>query len=271
MLKEVARGRAGQQAAAQHRQVDPGPHAHGEHLGGRDEVREPEQVDHQLDRVARPVAADVQDPAWVAHRGQQRPDPCVVFSRAADEYLKGASVRRRGHTADGRVQHADAERLGQRADPAGDRRNAGGHVHPDGAGRQPRQQPVGAEQHLLHLPRRRQHRDDHGPVPARLRGRACPGRAGGDQGGRGAAAHIVDDEVMARRQDVAAHRLAHVTQADESHLHRLSLSAHRATASWSISAPRPGRCGTFRHPSESISTGSVRKKSRRCSVQPGGS
>ena len=49
------------------------------------------------------------------------------------------------------------------------------------------------------------------------------------------------------------------------------LTVHRETAASSMSAPRPGRAGTFRQPSASMRTGSARKKSRRCSVQPGGS
>lgn len=49
------------------------------------------------------------------------------------------------------------------------------------------------------------------------------------------------------------------------------LTAQRATAASSIVAPRPGSAGTARHPSESMDTGWARKKSRRCTVQPGGS
>jgi len=231
-------------------------------------VREPQQIDHQLDGVAGTVPAHVDDPLRVAHRLEHRPHPREHHRLAADEDLQRAGPRSGRHPAHRRVQDRDVAGNGMCPDPVGHRRDARGHVHPDGAGPHRVEQRAAAEQHVLDVARGRQHRDHHVRAGAGLPGRAGPGGPGTDQGVGCRRAHVVHRQVEARGEDARAHRRAHVPQADEAHP---QASSHRATASSSTAAPSPGSRGTRTHPSASIHTGSARKKSRRCGVQPGGS
>ncbi len=72
----------------------------------------------------------------ITHRGQQRACVQEGLPVAAEEDLQRARPRPTGHAADRGIKHLDAARSGERAYPAGDRGDAGGHVNPDGAVRQ---------------------------------------------------------------------------------------------------------------------------------------
>src|SRR5258708_12276657 len=71
-------------------------------------MSEPQQVEHQLDRVPGPVPSHVDDPVRIAHRLQQRPDPPVALLTAADEYLQRAGLRAGCHATNRSVQDSDA-------------------------------------------------------------------------------------------------------------------------------------------------------------------
>ncbi len=67
-----------------------------------------------------------------------------------------------------------------------------------------REHAVGAGQHVLDVRRVRQHRDDDGRRRATSAGEAAAVRAGRDELVHGAAAAVVDDEAIARLDQVSA-------------------------------------------------------------------
>ena len=263
-LDEVTGGRARQQAGTQYPEVNAGGNADGKHLGGRAHVREPQQVEHELDGVAGPVRADMTDPFRIPHRLEYRPHALVVIVGPADEDLQRPGPSARRHPADRCVDHANAARLGKGSDPVGDLGHAGGHVDPDRTRLQAVEQAVGVEQYPLDISRRGQTSDHDIASRGRLeRSRRPPGTCLKKRPGR-CRAGVVHDQVMARGEDVAAHGRAHLAEADESDFHRSrlslpliashfsplhcqterSVSESLATTSSSISAPRPGASGT---------------------------
>ena len=200
MLEEVARRRAGQQAPAQGGQVHSGLGADGEDLGRGHQVREPQQVEHELDRVTGAVAAHVQDPLRVPHGRQQRADPVEMSSSPPTKIcsvpvLAPAAMPLTGASRTGPT----SPRAGIRPGPGRRRPARCGHVDPDRARRQPGQQAVRAEQHLLHVCRRGQHGDHHlAAAPARAGSR--PSRARDLQVGGRLPADVVHEQVVPGRE-----------------------------------------------------------------------
>jgi hypothetical protein len=92
-------------------------------------------------------------------------------------------------------------------------------VEPDAAGAHGAQQPVLAEADLLHLLWTREGREDHVGCTAEVRDRGDPCRAGRFEWRCAVAAEVVDEQLVARGQQVVRHARAHTAEPDETHLH----------------------------------------------------
>ena len=185
---------------------------------------EPQQVEHELDRVAGSVRAHVPDPVRVAHRFQHRPGGEIVRLGAADEDLQRSRSRAGGHAAHRRVDHADPARLGPLPHQISHGWHAGRHVCPDGTGFEPVEQAVLAKQDRLDLTRTRQAGEHDVAAFGRVPCGVGPAGASGDKFRARLRPNVVHDQVVAGGEHVAAHRPAHLPEADEPDSHGEILS-----------------------------------------------
>ena len=152
----------------------------------------------QLWRILQRAAADGADVAHALGQGvEDGAGPIEDGGLAADHYEEVARLRAFRPAAHRGVEHVDVARLECFMDAAHEQRGVRGVVDVEGAGPDALEDPLRAQEDLLHFDRPGETRGYDLAGGGEGGGGVGPPRAGGEQGGRVLAADVVHGELVA--------------------------------------------------------------------------